>query len=52
MKRSKQAPPGYETEWDAKADFTKPRAEPAKHLTAWEKLTHLLLVSNEAAFVD
>jgi mono/diheme cytochrome c family protein len=52
MKRSKQALPGYEIEWDAKADFTKPRAEPAKSLTAWEKLTHLLLVSNEAAFVD
>jgi len=53
MKRSKQAPPGgFETEWDAKADFTKPRAEPPKQLTAWEKLAHALLVSNEAAFVD
>ena len=52
MKRSKQPPPGYETEWDAKADFSKPRPELAKSLTAWEKLTHLLLVSNEAAFVD
>jgi len=52
LKRSKQLPVGYETEWDAKADFTKPRAEPAKSLTAWEKLAHILLVSNEAAFVD
>ncbi len=52
MKRSRQSPPGNETEWDAKADFTKPRPEPAQSLTAWEKLTHLLLVSNEAAFVD
>ena len=52
LKRSKQSPPGFETEWDAKADFTKPRAEPAKGLTAWEKLAHALLVSNEAAFVD
>ena len=51
-KRSKQPLPGYEIEWDAKADFTKPRPEPATSLTAWEKLTHLLLVSNEAAFVD
>jgi hypothetical protein len=52
LKRSKQTPAGFETEWDAKADFTKPRAEPAKGLTAWEKLAHALLVSNEAAFVD
>jgi hypothetical protein len=53
VKRSKQAPPGgFETEWDAKADFTKPRPEAPKGLTAWEKLAHALLVSNEAAFVD
>ena len=53
MKRSKQAPPGgFETEWDAKADFTKPRPEAPRHLTAWEKLAQALLVSNEAAFVD
>jgi hypothetical protein len=53
MKRSKQAPPGgFEVEWDAKADFTKPRPEAPKQLAAWEKLAHALLVSNEAAFVD
>ena len=53
VKRSKQAPPGgFETEWDAKADFSKPRPEAPKGLTAWDKLAHALLVSNEAAFVD
>lgn len=53
LKRSKQSPPGgFETEWDAKADFTKPRSEASKDLNAWEKLAHALLVSNEAAFVD
>jgi len=53
LKRSKQSPPGgFETEWDAKADFTKPRPEASKDLNAWEKLAHALLVSNEAAFVD
>ncbi|MFA6542966.1 MAG: PSD1 and planctomycete cytochrome C domain-containing protein [Limisphaerales bacterium] len=51
-KRSKQLPPDYEIAWDAKADFTKPRSEAPKNLTAWEKLAHILLVSNEAAFVD
>jgi len=53
VKRSKQAPPGgFDTEWDAKADFTKPRTEAPKPFAAWEKLAHALLVSNEAAFVD
>jgi mono/diheme cytochrome c family protein len=52
MQRSKQTPAGFETEWDAKTDFTRPRIEPSKNLTAWEKLAHILLVSNEAAFVD
>ncbi|NDD39126.1 MAG: hypothetical protein EB082_12080, partial [Verrucomicrobia bacterium] len=52
VKRSKQLPPGYETAWDAKADFTRQRTESPKNLTAWEKIAHLLLVSNEAAFVD
>ncbi|MBI5799244.1 MAG: PSD1 domain-containing protein [Verrucomicrobia bacterium] len=51
-RRSKQSPPGYEAEWDAKVDFAKPRAEAPKNLTAWEKLAHILLVSNEAAFMD
>jgi len=53
IKRSKQAPPGgFETEWDAKADFTKPRLDVPKPFATWDKLAHVLLVSNEAAFVD
>jgi hypothetical protein len=53
LKRSKQAPPGgFETEWDAKADFAKPRPEAPKELSNWEKLAQALLVSNESAFVD
>ncbi|NBV20576.1 MAG: DUF1553 domain-containing protein [Proteobacteria bacterium] len=52
VKRSKQLPPGYETAWDAKADFTRQSNESLKNLTPWEKLAHILLVSNEAAFVD
>ncbi|MFM8470526.1 MAG: PSD1 and planctomycete cytochrome C domain-containing protein [Limisphaerales bacterium] len=53
MKRSKQSPPGgFEVEWDAKADFTKPRPEVPQPFAVWEKLAHALLVSNEAAFVD
>ncbi len=51
-KGSKQAAGSGEAEWDAKADFGKTRAESAKNLTGWEKLAHILLVSNEAAFVD
>ncbi len=51
-KGSKSSAGGSEAEWDAKADFGKTRAESAKNLTAWEKLAHILMVSNEAAFVD
>ena len=36
----------------ARAFLASPTQESTKNLTAWERLTHLLLISNEAAFVD
>ena len=50
--RSSKLQPGFQTEWDAKADFSKPKETGATTLTPWEKLAHTLLISNELAFVD
>ena len=50
--RSSRLQPGFQTEWDAKADFGKPRDATTTTVTPWEKLAHTLLISNELAFVD
>jgi hypothetical protein len=38
-------------EWNAKADFSGPKAQP-KPLNAWERYAQVLLMSNELVFVD
>ena len=50
--RNSRLQPGFQTEWDAKADFGKPKDAAATTLTPWEKLAQTLLISNELAFVD
>jgi hypothetical protein len=39
-------------EWNAKKDFAGPPAPPPEPLTAWEKYSQVLLLSNELIFVD
>jgi len=50
--RGSKLQPGFQGEWDAKADFSKPKEAASTALTPWEKLAHALLISNELAFVD
>lgn len=50
--RSSKLQPGFQIEWDAKADFGKPKDAVATAMTPIEKLAHTLLISNEMAFVD
>lgn len=41
-----------EAEWNAKRDFSGPSPSPPVPLTAWEKYTQVVLLSNEFMFVD
>ena len=43
---------GLNKEWSAEKDFTGNNKATVKALSAWEKYAHVLLLSNEATFIN